>query len=157
MGLSVSICLFCYVTAVSEPSPLVVDTSARPLSSTQSSVGALSPLVSTTITQPSLHRTPSQPPPTTLPPFSGSHQDAFVVTSSQVPLTHTSSVSETAENPLTAAAQSPGFNQFPSAGTNLPVWMVAGGDSLGSAPGGLGSGFGNGFFSSSNNSTGGLH
>ncbi len=74
-----------------------------------------------------------------------------MVTPSQVPLlTHASSGSESAEN-LMAPAQSPGFNQFPSGGANLPVWMVAGGDGLGGAPGGLGSGFGNGFFSSSSN------
>ncbi len=137
---------------VSEPSPLVVDTGVRPPSSTHSSVGALSPLISTTITQPTPHRTPSQPP-TTAQPSTTSHQDAFVVTPSPMPLAPVGSGVELAENPM-VAAQSPGFNQFPSGGSNLPVWMAAGDDGLEVVPGSLGAAFGNGLFSSST-STGG--
>ncbi len=70
-----------------------------------------------------------------------------------MPLAPVGSGVELAENPM-VAAQSPGFNQFPSGGSNLPVWMAAGDDGLEVVPGSLGAAFGNGLFSSST-STGG--
>lgn len=72
-----------------------------------------------------------------------------MVTSTQVPVTHVGAGAELAESVL-AAGQSPGFNQFPSGGTNLPVWMAAGNDGLGVSTGGLG-GVGNGLFTASSN------
>ena len=68
-----------------------------------------------------------------------------------MPLAPVGSGVELAENPM-VTAQSPGFNQFPSGGSNLPVWMAAGGDGLDVVPGSLEAAFGNGLFSS--NSTG---
>lgn len=59
---------------------------------------------------------------------------------------------DSTESPLgSGPVQSPGFHQFPSGGSNLPVWMAAGGDILGgSTTGSVVGGFGSGLLSNSN-------
>ena len=150
-----SLTLRVYIASLSESSPLVVDTTRPSLSTQQATTNPLSPLVSTSLSQPSPPQHQPQKPTLTTQiqsPVISTHQDAFMVGLSLGGIHVGSGALDSNESPLgSGPVQSPGFHQFPSGGSNLPVWMAAGGDILGSStPGSVVGGFGSGLLSNSN-------